>query len=155
MSLSLGQAAKLAGVGKTTISRAIASGRLSASRRDDGGYSIDPAELSRVYDVRPDRLDKPVTPSTVSQDGSEERGATPDAAEETRRALEVVVLEQQILALRQIVDSERERREAAEIDRDRWADQAARIAALLPPPPSNDTGKKPGFIDRILGRKSA
>jgi excisionase family DNA binding protein len=48
---SLSQAAKLAGVSKATIHRAIKSGRLSATRQDDGSYQIDPAELYRVYEM--------------------------------------------------------------------------------------------------------
>ena len=55
--LTLGQAARIAGKGKTTLTRAIQAGRLSATRRDDGGYLIDPSELSRVYDVTPERLE--------------------------------------------------------------------------------------------------
>ena len=46
---TLGQAAKAANVSKTTIQRAIKSGRLSATRRDDGSYDIDPAELRRAF----------------------------------------------------------------------------------------------------------
>ena len=46
---SLRQAAQEAGTSKSTILRAIQSGRLSATRTDEGGYSIDPAELFRVY----------------------------------------------------------------------------------------------------------
>ena len=46
---TLGQAAREVGVGKATISRAIHSGRLSANRNDTGGWSIDPAELYRVW----------------------------------------------------------------------------------------------------------
>lgn len=49
MGYSLGQAAKACGRSKTTIHRAIASGRLSASRTDHGDYSIDPSELARVF----------------------------------------------------------------------------------------------------------
>ena len=49
MGYSLGQAAKVAGRSKTTIHRAFKSGKLSASRCEDGGWSIDPAELSRAY----------------------------------------------------------------------------------------------------------
>jgi hypothetical protein len=49
MPYSLGQAAKACGRSKTTIHRAITSGRLSASRTEAGGYSIDPAELDRVF----------------------------------------------------------------------------------------------------------
>jgi hypothetical protein len=47
--LSLGQAARLTGFGKTTLARAIKAGRLSATRNETGGYSIDAAELARVF----------------------------------------------------------------------------------------------------------
>lgn len=49
--LSLGQAAKLAKRGKTTLARAIKAGRLVADRRADGSYRIDPAELARAYEL--------------------------------------------------------------------------------------------------------
>ena len=49
MHLSLGQAAKETGMDKSTVSRAIKSGKLSATRQDNGGYAIDPAELFRVF----------------------------------------------------------------------------------------------------------
>lgn len=51
--LSIRDAAKACGVGKTTILRAIQSGRMSAPRKDDGGYAIDPAELFRVFPPKP------------------------------------------------------------------------------------------------------
>ncbi|WP_135058953.1 helix-turn-helix domain-containing protein, partial [Paracoccus salipaludis] len=49
--LSLSQAAKLTGKSKSTINRAIKTGKLSAARHEDGSYSIDPAELSRAFDL--------------------------------------------------------------------------------------------------------
>lgn len=49
MKLSLGQAAKEAQLSKSTISRAIKEGRLSADKNNNGSYSIDPSELFRVY----------------------------------------------------------------------------------------------------------
>lgn len=49
MSWSISQAAREAGLSKSTISRAIKAGRISASRQDDGAYLIEPAELFRVY----------------------------------------------------------------------------------------------------------
>jgi DNA-binding transcriptional MerR regulator len=49
MGLTLGQAAKAAGVSKTTLQRYMHLGKLSASRRDDGSYDIDPAEILRVF----------------------------------------------------------------------------------------------------------
>lgn len=47
--LSLSQAAKATGRSKSTIGRAIESGKLSASRNDDGTFSIDPSELFRAF----------------------------------------------------------------------------------------------------------
>jgi hypothetical protein len=42
---------KRAGVSKAAIHGAVKSGRLSATRQDDGSYQIDPAELHRVYEI--------------------------------------------------------------------------------------------------------
>ena len=52
--LSLREAAKLAGRGKTTIHAAIHDGRLTAERNKSGGYEIDPAELNRVFPLKVD-----------------------------------------------------------------------------------------------------
>jgi hypothetical protein len=49
MYLSLGKAAKEAGVAKSTISKALSSGKLSYREKNSDGYQIDPAKLSRVY----------------------------------------------------------------------------------------------------------
>jgi len=47
--LTLGEAEKEVGVTKSTLSRAIKDGRLSANRNEHGHFQIDPAELFRVY----------------------------------------------------------------------------------------------------------
>ena len=132
--LSLGQAAKVAGVGKTTVQRAITAGRLSATRNSDGGYAIDPAELARVYDVRPDRLEK----RDPQGDGRVERAApladqVGDQVADRELEMKLAVAEAQLAGLRQIVDAEKARADAAERDRDRWAQQAERLALLAPP----------------------
>ncbi len=49
MSWSVSRAARETGLSKSTISRAIKSGRISATRQHDGSYLIEPAELFRVY----------------------------------------------------------------------------------------------------------
>ena len=58
MTLTLRQAAELTGKSKSTLTRAIKSGRLSASRNSEGMYAINPAELARAYPLveRPDAL---------------------------------------------------------------------------------------------------
>lgn len=49
MKLTLSSAAKEAGKSKSTISRAIKNGKLSASSNDDGSYEIDASELFRAF----------------------------------------------------------------------------------------------------------
>jgi hypothetical protein len=49
MAYTLGEATKATGISKTLLHRAIKSRRISATKKDDGSYEIDPAELHRVY----------------------------------------------------------------------------------------------------------
>lgn len=49
MQYSLSEAAKATGKNKTTIQRAIKSGKISASKGDGGSYQIEPSELHRVF----------------------------------------------------------------------------------------------------------
>ena len=53
MTYTLGEAAKATGLTKPTIAKAIKIGRLSATKNDNGSYTIDPAELHRVYPAIP------------------------------------------------------------------------------------------------------
>jgi len=68
MKFSLGQAAKETGLDKSTISRAIKSGRLSAQRKDGSGYEIDPAELFRVFPPAAKEQTSPSLPTDASTD---------------------------------------------------------------------------------------
>ncbi len=118
--LTLGQAARLAGVGKTTLTRAIKVGRLSATRREDGGYSIDPSELSRVYNV---------TPETVSATGDAVHRATPDATPTTPNdpelATRLALAEAELRAMKDMLAEVRQ-------SRDDWKAQAERLALAAP-----------------------
>jgi len=49
MSYTIGQAAKATGRSKPTISRAIKSHKISATKQENGSFLIDPAELHRVF----------------------------------------------------------------------------------------------------------
>jgi excisionase family DNA binding protein len=49
MSYTLGEAAKATGITKPTLSKAIKNGKMSAIKNENGSYSIDPAELHRVF----------------------------------------------------------------------------------------------------------
>ena len=62
--LTLGQASRETGVHKSTISRAIQDGRLSATHNEHGHYQIDPAELFRVFSPAPSETQNE-TPSSA------------------------------------------------------------------------------------------
>lgn len=113
MALSLSQAAKAAGKSKSTINRAIKSGKLSATRHDDGSYSIDASELSRAF-----QLGTPVGSEWISSVPPTELTGT-------------AVLEAENAALRAALDREREIANDLMADRDAWKQQAT---ALLSAP---------------------
>lgn len=102
--LSLSQAAKLTGKSKSTINRAINTGKISATRHENGSYSIDPAELARAFDIEP-------------MGGAKRRDAEPD---------ETLLLER-IAALQAMLNREREISSDLKEDRDRWRQQAAAL----------------------------
>lgn len=124
--LTLGQAAKLTGTSKTTLTRAIRSGRLSAIRREDGGYEIDPAELSRVYALKVE------TPATGAATGGAAHQATPprdlDAPpcdpEVTGR---LAALDAEVRALRELLDEVRTNWDEVRVDRDQWRGKCERL----------------------------
>jgi excisionase family DNA binding protein len=131
--LSAGQAAKHTGVSKPTISRAITDGRLSAIRREDGSWAIDPAELARWKESYGHRH------GTMSQ-------TAPLVETPVTGALHIenARLEAELTGARALLDAERQRAETAEQDRDRW--HAAFLA--LPKP----AGQPRGFWTRLLGK---
>ncbi len=117
--LSLRAAAEMAGTSKSSIFRAIRSGRLSAARGDDGSFQIEPSELARAF---PPQMSRP-----------ERAGHAPLGQIETPDlALRNAMLEGEVKALGAEVRLLREAVDRLERDRDRWHDQAQRLA-LAPP----------------------
>ena len=120
MPYSMSKAAKVAGVSKTTMHKWVKSGKVTSIKLDDGTYSIDESELSRVIQSR-----KQVTSTTVTPDVNK-GNATPKSAPldlsiyrantinevKYAAALEAVTHERQLL--REQVNELRQRAEAAE-----------------------------------------
>ena len=52
MQLTLGQAAKHAGVSKSYLSKLIHTGKITAERQPNGEFRIDPSELDRIPELR-------------------------------------------------------------------------------------------------------
>src|SRR6202045_256752 len=116
MSYPLGQAAKAVGMSKTSILRSIKAGRISAGRDELGQWAIEPCELHRVYPALSE--DDPGTGK-----GAGERavtgGGTALAVAHARAAL----AEARMSDFKSMLDDIREQR-------DRWQQQAERLAAL-------------------------
>lgn len=66
---TLGLAAKAAGVSKTTISKAIANGKLSVVEKNKEGFKIDPSELHRVFPMVTDKSSIKDTESNIETGG--------------------------------------------------------------------------------------
>lgn len=131
MSYTLNDAAKATGKSKTTIHRAVKSGKISASKLENGAYSIDPSELHRVF-------------PRVTQERQEERS---EAIQTEHQGNTLGTLRMQLESIEK--ERERERQQLQETivdlreDRDKWRQQAT---ALL-------EDKRPkGFFKRLLGR---
>ena len=133
MGVTLGTAAKLAKTSKTSINRAIKSGKLSATRRDDGSYEIDPAELARVYDV---------TPATGTDTGTVVQSVTQPATDDV--TLRLAAAEAELKALRELLIEVRRGRETAEAQADAWREQASRLVLAGPT-------EKPSLWKRLVG----
>ena len=121
--LSLSAAAKEVNRSKSTLSRAIKEGRLSATRCEDGSYQIDPAELYRVF---PAPVPQPTT-SNATQPESELDGTL---------RIQLEMAERERDREREERNREREQMQATIDDLRTRLDRAeSRIAGLLPTPP--------------------
>jgi excisionase family DNA binding protein len=129
-SFSLRQAAQQARTSKSTILRAIQSGRLSATRTDDGGYAIDPAELFRVYPPKNELV--AVDQAAHHAAGQDATAASPSDAMDLR--IRYAQIEAAFDGLKVVLDAERRRGEELRTERDRWAAQAERLALPAPQP---------------------
>jgi len=88
MTYTLGQAANATGKSKSTIQAAIKKGRISATKDDIGQWSIDPAELHRVF--------APIVRHVDKSNGTEPQ-RTPD-----RTAIDHALLLQRVEFLEQL-----------------------------------------------------
>ena len=120
---TLSEAARTAKVSKSSIFRAVKSGRLSATRDDLGNYSIDAAELFRVFPERP-------AEHVMERSGTGE-GTAGDEGTALRARLEAEIAGlKAILAERDRVLTERDRLlDEVRSSRDDWKGRAERLLA--------------------------
>lgn len=145
--ISLKEAAEITGKSKSTISRAIKAGKLSASRDVDNNFEIDPSELERVYPIKlpvasvakgekevvrgaPKRNDDAVAQlvrlqtenDLLKQQIDQERGALKDQIDDLRARLDAEAEERR--ALTRMLTDQRQK------DDERRSQQARKLAEL-------------------------
>ena len=111
MGYTLAGAAAATGLNKTTILRAIKSGRISGTKNELGEWQVEPAELHRNY--------PPVAGPRAGSDALPRDAATtlPSAAEARARAF---LAEQRLSDLKALIAD-------MQADRDAWRNQAQRL----------------------------
>ena len=106
MKHTAGTAAKAVGKTKSTITKAIASGKLSAIKNDNGAWEIDASELYRVY---------PPTPLETVE------------IEQNDTLKEMVGNSKEIEALERLLKAAEEQIYDLKTDRDEWRKQANQL----------------------------
>ena len=111
--LNLSEADRVSGQSKSTIWRAVNSGRLSATRTYTGDYQVDPAELQRVF--------------SLETEGRATGGSVKPDATDLKRA-ETALIQAQIDRLFQVGELIRNE---LDNDRDAWRRQADKLRQLV------------------------
>jgi len=110
MALSLAESAQATGLNRSTILRAIKSGKVSGTRDQNGAWVVEPAELFRVF-----------APAEAAPK------AMPDPAQDDPELrVRVAVAEVRLTELRQALADMR-------VQRDSWQAQAERLAISAQP----------------------
>lgn len=126
--VGISEAARLAGVSRSTIHRSIKSGRLSATSKRGGGKSIDTSELERVFGAL--HIDAVATDATPPV-------ATPELSHRIELLeVQIKAKDEQIAMLTATVDDLRERLDKASEQMDNMLGQ-----------------KRLTWFDSLLGRK--
>ena len=105
MGWTLRQAADECGKSRSTIHRALQSGKLSGNRNDDGSWDIDPSELARVFPWD--------TQGHAQRDTAETAGDGENSNAQVL-AVKVEMLEEQLGRERETVEDLRRRLDKAE-----------------------------------------
>ena len=176
MEYTLAGAAQATGIAKTTIFRAIKSGKVSAKRLDDKTYRIDASELARVYPiVAADRSEG--TQRNVPQQDKKPGTLCVSEVDVAVLRTRLEMVEAQLAREREVRDQEREsvgrEREATletVADLRKRLDRAEERVLALSAPPSQPPvpaatvvepvapaplvlpKPPPGFLARLLGR---
>jgi hypothetical protein len=123
---SLREAAREAGTSKSSLCRAVASGRVSATRTEDGRLLFDPAELFRAFPPKPTLSPEAFQPGRPGTASAGQTGTT-------------------VLELQARVRHLEEQLAEARKHCDRWHETATKLAERPLMLPAPETPQRRGF----------
>ena len=136
MSYTLGEAAIATGKSKSTLSKAIKAGKITAFKNDNGAFEIEPSELHRLYPPASLAVEENTSKSVDS-----EQNATPDSIPKNTSNIEV--LEAKLQMANERIDELKADKEKLEVDKEQWRQQATNLLAAP---------DKRGLLQRIFGK---
>ena len=116
MSYTLGGAAIACGKSKSTISKAIKAGKISAEKNDHGTFEIEASELHRVYPPAP----FPIEQNTI-ETVEYEQNATP------KNTSNIEVLQAKLNMANERIEELKQDKDKLEIDKEQWRQQATNL----------------------------
>lgn len=133
--LSLSQAAKQTRKSKGTIYNALKSGKLSYVEKTSNGYKIDPAELFRVFNMNPNKIERSEQPEPPSLNNNER-------IQELEK--EVTRMSVEISGLKTERNIWKEQSDKWEKQAEQLGEQAKRLALTYQP--SQQAEQQPGIV---------
>ena len=125
MPYTLAQAAAATGLNKTSVLRAIKSGKISGTKDEFGQWYVEPVELHRVY--------PPAASAAVSTDAAP-HDAIADVAELAVLRKTVAAAEASLAALKEQLHEMRTDRDTWREQANEWREQAKGLRLALPAP---------------------
>ena len=139
--LTLGEAAKQTGVSKTTLSRAVKSGKLSIKAREGNSYKIDPMDLFNVFPAKRNVNDTMTQPATGSE--------TIKSSDET---VQIQLLQKDLEHARALLQKAEEEKTKLEARYDALHDTLKSQTLLLADVRDNGSGNRKGFFARLFSK---
>ena len=132
MPYTLGEAAIACGKSKSTLSKSIKAGKISAFKNDHGAFEIEPSELFRLYPPTP----PPIEQNTIETVGVEQK-------ETPKNTNNIEMLEAKLQMANERIDELKLDKEKLEIDKEQWRQQATNLLAAP---------DRRGLLQRIFGK---
>jgi molybdopterin converting factor small subunit len=145
MDYTLADAAKAAGVNRSTVLRAIKNGKLSARRLEDRSYRVEPSELARVFDLHKPLPTEPEAMPGHAQSAQSDAQAVATLVELARLRERVELLERERETNQETVSDLRKRLDRSE---ERVLALSAPVAQAAPQP----APEVPAVIDELRRR---